>query len=149
MDVSNEQLEDTFRTNVYALFYMTKAAMPYLQPGSSIINTASRVAYEGDKNVIDYATSKGAAVTFTRTMALSLVEKGIRVNAVAPGPTWTQLTVSPYPAENQLTFGADIPMGRGAQPYEIAPAFVYLASNDSEYVTGQVLHINGGKILYS
>lgn len=149
IDVSNEQLEDTFRTNVFPLFYMTKAALPYLQPGSSIINTASRVAYEGEKNVIVYTASKGAVVSFTRTMAMSLVEKGIRVNGVAPGPAWTPLTVSTYPAEHQLTFGADLPMGRAAQPFEIAPAYVYLASNESVYVTGQVLHVNGGKIRYT
>ncbi len=149
MDVSNEQLEDTFRTNVFPLFYMSKAAMPYLKKGSTIINTASRVAYEGEKNVLDYATSKGAVVSFTRSLALSLVDKGIRVNAVAPGPAWTPLTVSTYPAEDVATLGTDIPMGRAAQPFEIAPAFVYLATSDSFYVTGQVLHVNGGIIRYS
>jgi NAD(P)-dependent dehydrogenase (short-subunit alcohol dehydrogenase family) len=146
MDVTNEQLEDTFRTNVFALFYMTKAAIPYLKQGSSIINTASRVAYEGDKNVIDYASSKGAVVSFTRTLALSLVDKGVRVNAVAPGPAWTPLTVSTYPADHVATLGTDIPMGRAAQPFEIAPAFVYLATDQSLYVTGQVIHVNGGII---
>ena len=149
MDVSNEQLEDTFRTNVFPLFYMTKAALPYLKHGATIINTTSRVAYEGDKNVLDYSATKGAIVSFTRSLALSLVEKGIRVNAVAPGPTWTPLTVSTYPAEHVATLGTDIPMGRAAQPFEIAPAFVYLASENSMYVTGQVLHVNGGLIRYS
>ncbi|MFS0864287.1 SDR family oxidoreductase [Fredinandcohnia sp. 179-A 10B2 NHS] len=146
MDVSNEQLEDTFRTNVYPLFYMTKVALPYLKQGSSIISTASRVAYEGDKNVLDYASSKGAVVSFTRSLALSLANKGIRVNAVAPGPTWTPLTVSTYPADHVATLGTDIPMGRAAQPFEVAPAFVYLATNHSYYVTGQVIHVNGGII---
>lgn len=146
MDVSNEQLEDTFRTNVFALFYMTKAALPFLKRGSSIINTASRVAYEGDKNVIDYSSSKGAVVSFTRSMALSVVDKGIRVNAVAPGPAWTPLTVSTYPADHVATLGTNIPMGRAAQPFEIAPAFVYLATDESLYVTGQVIHVNGGII---
>lgn len=149
LDVSNEQLERTFRTNVFPLFYLTKAALPHLAEGSAIINTTSRVAYEGDKNVIDYAASKGAIVSFTRTMALSLAEKGIRVNAVAPGPGWTPLTVSTYPAEHVATLGTNIPFGRAAQPFEVAPAFVYLAADDSLYVTGQVLHVNGGLIRYS
>lgn len=149
MDVTDEQLEDTFRTNVFPLFYMSKAALPHLKQGSVIINTASRVAYEGEKNVLDYSASKGAVVSFTRSLALSLAEKGIRVNAVAPGPAWTPLTVSTYPAEHIATIGTDIPMGRVAQPFEVAPAFVYLASNESFYVTGQVLHVNGGIIRYS
>ncbi|MFD0696682.1 SDR family oxidoreductase [Paenibacillus sp. GCM10027628] len=149
MDVSDEQLENTFRTNVFPMFYLIKAALPYLNQGSSIINTASRVAYEGDKNVIDYAASKGAIVSFTRTMALSLADCGIRVNAVAPGPAWTPLTVSTYSGEQVATLGTDIPFGRAAQPFEVAPAYVYLAANDSMFVTGQVMHVNGGKIRYS
>jgi NAD(P)-dependent dehydrogenase (short-subunit alcohol dehydrogenase family) len=149
MDVSDEQLENTFRTNVFPLFYMVKAALPYLKKGSSIINTASRVAYEGNKSAIDYSASKGAVVTFTRTMAMSIVDQGIRMNAVAPGPTWTPLNVSTYPPEQVAVLGTNIPMGRAGQPFEIAPAFVYLAAKDSAYVTGQVLHVNGGKSLYS
>jgi NAD(P)-dependent dehydrogenase (short-subunit alcohol dehydrogenase family) len=149
MDVSDEQLENTFRTNVFLLFYMVKAALPYLKKGSSIINTASRVAYEGNKSAIDYSASKGAVVTFTRTMAMSIVDQGIRMNAVAPGPTWTPLNVSTYPPEQVAVLGTNIPMGRAGQPFEIAPAFVYLAAKDSAYVTGQVLHVNGGKSLYS
>lgn len=148
LDVSDEQLENTFRTNVFPLFYMIKAALPHLKKGSSIINTASRVAYEGNKNAIDYAATKGAVVTFTRTMAMSLVDQGIRVNAVAPGPTWTPFNLN-YPPENVATLGTEVPMGRAGQPFEVAPAFVYLAAKDSAYVTGQVIHVNGGKILYS
>jgi NAD(P)-dependent dehydrogenase (short-subunit alcohol dehydrogenase family) len=150
MDVSDEQLENTFRTNVFPLFYMTKAALPYLHCGSAIISTTSRTAYEGEPKVIDYASSKGAIVSFTRTMALSLADQGIRVNAVAPGPAWTPLTVSTYPPDQAAVADTDAPLGhRPVQPFEIAPSYVYLAADESAFVTGQVLHVNGGLIRYS
>ena len=146
MAISDEQLENTFRTNIFSYFYMTKAVLPHLQRGSAIINTASITAYRGTPVLIDYSATKGAVVSFTRSLSLSLECRGIRVNAVAPGPIWTPLIVASYSAEYVKTFGLDTEMCRAGQPFELAPTYVYLASDDSRYVSGQVLHVNGGVI---
>lgn len=146
-DISSAQLERTFRTNVFAMFYCTKAALPHLQAGARIVNTASVTAYLGSPHLLDYSASKGAIVSFTRSLALQLVDKGIRVNAVAPGPIWTPLIPSTFSAREVGHFGANTPMERPGQPDEVAHCLVFLATDASSYMTGQVLHPNGGRIV--
>jgi NAD(P)-dependent dehydrogenase (short-subunit alcohol dehydrogenase family) len=146
-DITAEQLEQTFRTNVFAMFHLTQRALGRMQRGARIINTASVTAYRGSPHLIDYASTKGAVVAFTRSLALSLVERGIRVNAVAPGPVWTPLIASTFKPEEVARFGGDVPLGRPAEPDEIAPCFVFLATDESAYFVGQVLHPNGGEII--
>jgi NAD(P)-dependent dehydrogenase (short-subunit alcohol dehydrogenase family) len=145
-DISEEQWDRTFKTNIYGYFHMAKAALPHLQKGSAIINTGSITGLEGSKELLDYSATKGAIHAFTKSLAQNLVEKGIRVNCVAPGPVWTPLNPADKPAEEVAEFGADTPMKRPAQPEEIAPAFVFFASEaDSSYITGEVLTLLGGE----
>ena len=144
---TSREFKYTFETNVYAMFYLCKAALPHLQPGSSIINVASIQAYQPSANLLAYAATKGAIVTFTKALSDMAIEKGVRVNAVAPGPIWTPLIPSTMPKKKVKQFGKNTPMGRAGQPAELAPAFVFLASQDSSYITGEVLGVTGGRPL--
>jgi NAD(P)-dependent dehydrogenase (short-subunit alcohol dehydrogenase family) len=147
LDITNDQLMHTFESNYFSYFYVTKAALPSIPPGGVIINTASVSAFEGNQELIDYSSTKGAIVAFTRSMALSLMKQNIRVNCVSPGPVWTPLIVSSFSAQEVQTFGSTSPMGHAAQSYELAPMYVYLACEDSSNVTGQVMHVNSGNII--
>jgi NAD(P)-dependent dehydrogenase (short-subunit alcohol dehydrogenase family) len=146
-DITAEQLERTFRTNVFSMFHTVKAASPHLQQGARIINTTSVTAYRGSAHLLDYASTKGAIVAFTRSLSQQMVKRGIYVNAVAPGPVWTPLIPASFSAEEVASFGNQAPLGRAGQPDEIAPCYVFLASDDSSYMTGQVLHPNGGEVI--
>lgn len=147
LDISTQQLKTTFETNIFTFFYLTKAVLPYLKANSSIINTTSITAFDGKKDLIDYSSTKGAITVFTKSLALSLADKKIRVNAVAPGPIWTPLIPSSFNEKQVEIFGSDVPLKRAGQPFELAPAYLYLASDDSRYVTGQIIHVNGGTIV--
>jgi NAD(P)-dependent dehydrogenase (short-subunit alcohol dehydrogenase family) len=147
LNISEQQLERTFRTNIFSFFFLTKAALKHLPAGGAIINSTSVTAYRGSSHLLDYAATKGAIVAFTRSLSSALAEKKIRVNAVAPGPIWTPLIPSTFPAEHVEKFGSDVPMKRPGEPKEVAPCYLFLASEDSSYMTGQVLHPNGGEII--
>jgi NAD(P)-dependent dehydrogenase (short-subunit alcohol dehydrogenase family) len=145
--ITEKQLEKTFRTNIFSFFFLTKAVMPHFKKGGVIINCASVTAYQGSPELLDYSATKGAIVAFTRSLSQALAEKKIRVNAVAPGPIWTPLIPATFPAKEVATFGSDTPLGRAGEPEEVATSFVFLASDDSSYMTGQVLHPNGGRVV--
>jgi NAD(P)-dependent dehydrogenase (short-subunit alcohol dehydrogenase family) len=146
-DITDEQLERTFRTNIFGQFFLTRAALPEMPDGSAIINTTSVTAYHGNPTLVDYASTKGAIVAFTRSLSKQLQKRKIRVNAVAPGPIWTPLIPATFPAEKAASQGQQAPMGRAGQPDEVAPAYIFLASGDASYFSGQVLHPNGGEVV--
>ena len=147
LDIPPDELERTFRTNIFAMFYMVQAALPHLAEGAAIVNTTSITAYQGQPQLIPYACTKGAITAFTRSLALSLADKGIRVNGVAPGPIWTPLIPASFDPQKVETFGKNTPLKRPGEPVEVAPCYLFLASEDSSYMTGQVLHPNGGRIV--
>jgi NAD(P)-dependent dehydrogenase (short-subunit alcohol dehydrogenase family) len=146
-EISSEQLERTFRTNIFGYFFLTQAALPHMREGSAIVNTTSVTAYRGSKQLLDYSSTKGAIVAFTRALAQSLAERNIRVNGVAPGPIWTPLIPASFDEEKVKSFGKNVPMARPGEPNEVAPCHLFLACDDSSYMTGQVLHPNGGEIV--
>ena len=146
-DISDAQLYKTFETNIISMFRITKFALPFLKKGACIINTTSVTAYRGSAELIDYSSTKGAILTFTRSLAQNLAKKGIRVNAVAPGPIWTPLIAGTFKGKKVAEFGSDVPLGRAGEPAEVAPCFLFLASEESSYMTGQTLHPNGGEIV--
>lgn len=147
MAIDDKQIQDTFRTNIFAYFHFAIEALQYLQQGDCIINTTSVTAYRSSPNLIDYSSTKGAITSFTRSLATNLADKKIRVNAVAPGPVWTPLIVSTFDEEKIKTFGSETAMKRAGQPSELAPAYVFLASDDASFITGQVIHVNGGEVV--
>ena len=148
-EIDAEQIERTFRTNIFSFFFMTKHALKHMKNGASIINTTSITAYQGHKTLLDYSATKGAIVTFTRSLSEALIEEGIRVNAVAPGPIWTPLIPASFEPERVAKHGASTPMKRPGQPNEVAPCYVFLASEEASYISGQVLHPNGGNVVGS
>lgn len=148
-DITAEQLERTFRTNIFAQFFVVKAALPHLTSGSSIVNIASVTAYEGNPMLIDYSSTKGAIVSFTRALSNAIVERGIRVNALAPGPIWTPLIPATFPKDKVEKFGQNTPMKRPGHPNEVAAPVIFLACDDSSYISGQTIHVNGGEVVNS